>query len=71
MTTAEKFEEFREGLERLSRRTGVVIGGCGCCGWSPALFEISAEENSLEKGYVYKNGILGERISWEQKQPVD
>jgi hypothetical protein len=43
MTTAEKFEKFREGLERLSRKTGVVIGGCGCCGWSPALFEISAE----------------------------
>ena len=40
MTKSEKFEAFRVGLEKLTRETGVVIGGCGCCG-SPSLFDLT------------------------------
>ena len=24
--------DFIIGLEKLSRKTGIIIGGCGCCG---------------------------------------
>ena len=32
----EKKREFIRELTKLTRRTGVIIGGCGCCG-SPYL----------------------------------
>lgn len=32
----ERISEFMDGLEELSRRTGVYVSGCGCCG-SPFL----------------------------------
>ena len=32
----EKIEDFLKDLTKLTRRTGVIIGGCGCCG-SPYL----------------------------------
>jgi len=45
-TEAEK--KFIIGLEKLTRETGIAIGGCGCCG-SPFLFK--ADITSEESGY--------------------
>lgn len=66
MTQSEKFKAFLDGLERLSRETGVIIGGCGCCG-SPGLCEMTAENSSAENGYLYLDGVEGEFVSWEKK----
>ena len=66
MTKSEKFETFRVGLEKLTRETGVVIGGCGCCG-SPSLFEMTAEDKAPGTGYIYTKGKEGEFLSWEKK----
>jgi len=44
----EKEREFLIGLEQLTRKTGIAIGGCGCCG-SPFLLE--AEITSDKSGY--------------------
>jgi hypothetical protein len=51
MTDKEK--EFLIGLTELTKRTGVVISGCGCCG-SPNLLE----DNNIseESGYVMDVG---------------
>ena len=49
MTDKEK--EFIKGLEKLTRETGIVIGGCGCCG-SPYLDV--AEITSDDAGYAQK-----------------
>lgn len=40
--------KFLIGLEKLTKQTGVKIGGCGCCG-SPWYEEI---ENADKGGYV-------------------
>jgi len=45
----EKEKEFLLGLEQLTRKTGIVIGGCGCCS-SPFLEELD-EEPEEEDGY--------------------
>ena len=45
----DKEKEFLIGLTELTKRTGIVIGGCGCCG-SPNLQEI--ENIPEESGYV-------------------
>ena len=50
-------ETFLEGLIKLSRETGIVVGGCGCCG-SPYLSEEKAVD--LERG-VYR--YLGDERS--------
>jgi len=43
--------QFLIGLEQLTRRTGIVIGGCGCCG-SPYLRPLEDEERGDEAGYT-------------------
>lgn len=49
----EKVTEFMDGLEALSRRTGVYVGGCGCCG-SPYLCVDGANKLwEFEDIYVY------------------
>ncbi len=48
ITDAEK--EFIIGLEELTRKTGIVISGCGCCG-SPFLSEQDITTNQEESGY--------------------
>lgn len=58
MTENEK--AFMVGLEELTRQTGVVIGGCGCCG-SPFLRPLGRDEQAPEAGYG--DGGLGE-IRW-------
>ena len=49
---------FLIGLEKLSRETGVVVGGCGCCG-SPYLFE----EADMSKGAGY-GWTSGGDVTW-------
>jgi hypothetical protein len=44
---------FLIGLEELTRKTGVIIGGCGCCG-SP--FLTNAEYNKLDSRAGYAHG---------------
>lgn len=38
----EKEKEFLIGLTELSRKTGIIVTGCGCCG-SPSLSDIGEE----------------------------
>ena len=45
-------ETFLEGLTKLSRETGIVVGGCGCCD-SPFLAEEDAA--GLERGVYRRN----------------
>ena len=52
-------KEFLIGLEALTRKTGIAIGGCGCCG-SPFLFD--AEINSDKSGYAY--GGFSDIVTW-------
>ena len=50
-TKEEREAEFLIGLTKLTRETGIKIGGCGCCG-SPWIDEASdAEMNNSEAGY--------------------
>ena len=52
--------KFLIGLEKLTRETGLVIAGCGCCN-SPFLRELSVEELVEEAGY----GVgINDSISW-------
>lgn len=51
--------DFLVGLTKLTRDTGICIGGCGCCG-SPFLME--AEVTSSESGYTADNH--GEIVMW-------
>lgn len=51
---------FLVGLERLTRETGVAIGGCGCCG-SPFLID-DADVSDERSGYS-NNGYAGE-VTW-------
>ena len=51
MTANEK--AFLIGLERLSRETGIVIDGCGCCG-SPRMKAVS--DMPPEAGYAFGAG---------------
>ena len=49
----ESERKFLIGLEKLSRATGIVISGCGCCG-SPTLFP--SDDMPPEAGYAFKTG---------------
>jgi len=60
-TKEDREKEFMTGLAKLTRETGITIGGCGCCG-SPSLNEGSdAELSDPEAGYGY--GYAGE-VRW-------
>ena len=45
----EKEKEFLIGLTKLTRDTGIAIGGCGCCG-SPFLVEANKPQDK-KSGY--------------------
>lgn len=47
----EKFRAFVLGLEKLTRETGVIIGGCGCCE-SPDLELAKPEQLAVVAGYA-------------------
>lgn len=69
MELSEKEKEFMVGLETLTRKTGIEIGGCGCCN-SPFLAE--AEITSEESGYSCQDsGDItwvdpSDKFDWEQ-----
>lgn len=55
--------EFLRGLDELSRRTGVIIAGCGCCG-SPSL-EPRWYEESFDKGALWHRYVYDEKVEWQ------
>ncbi len=59
-TEDERKAEFLIGLARLTRETGVVIGGCGCCG-SPYLD--AREPGQMEERAGYGYGFSDE-VAW-------
>lgn len=60
-TRKEREKEFMVGLAKLTRETGIIISGCGCCG-SPFLGEAGeAALSDPDAGYGY--GWAGE-VSW-------
>jgi hypothetical protein len=46
----EKEREFIIGLNELTRKTGIAVGGCGCCS-SPFLIELATDELGDGAGY--------------------
>jgi hypothetical protein len=63
---------FLVGLEKLTRETGIMIGGCGCCG-SPSLDTATAEElcdESAGYGFGYAGEVTwisrSDEYSWEK-----
>lgn len=54
----DKERAFLIGLAKLTRETGIAIGGCGCCG-SPSLDD--AEITSDESGYSSGHGAMDVR----------
>lgn len=56
----QKERAFLIGLEKLTRETGVIIGGCGCCS-SPFLMELEEEDSDPQSGYGF--GYDGE-VCW-------
>lgn len=58
-----KQEEFIKGLKKLTLKTGIVIGGCGCCG-SPFLRELA----EVEKNGNYDFDSIGnDKVTWREK----
>lgn len=59
-TKEDRKHAFLVCLEILTRKTGVKIVGCGCCG-SPEIVEASGDElGDLDAGYGY--GYSGEVV---------
>jgi hypothetical protein len=67
MTDKEK--AFLVGLEKLTRETGIVISGCGCCG-SPALDECSDLPTDAGYGFGYAGQVAwispNDEYDWEK-----
>lgn len=62
--TEESRDKFLEELTELSRKHGILIAGCGCCG-SPYLAEIEPDE----VGGFYKTHYNLEELSWAKSEP--
>jgi hypothetical protein len=58
---SEKEKEFLIGLEKISRETGVIVEGCGCCG-SPSLRTLDSSDMPPEAGYAFGNDLC--EIAW-------
>ena len=48
-----KVEKFLDGLKWLTKKHGIVIGGCGCCG-SPYLYDVD------------RGSIVGENLEYKE-----
>lgn len=60
MSEKKRFDKFLIELAKLTRETGVVISGCGCCG-SPDIHV--AEPGEIENAVVYGYGYAGQ-VEW-------
>jgi hypothetical protein len=58
---SEKEKQFIIGLEKLSRKTGVIVEGCGCCG-SPSLRTLDISDMPPEAGYAFGAGMC--EVAW-------
>jgi hypothetical protein len=54
------YEKFLEELSELTRKYGITIGGCGCCG-SPWLMEM--EDGETDSEYRYRADCKQD-LSW-------
>jgi len=63
-----KEKDFLIGLEKLTRKTGIEIGGCGCCN-SPYLddVEITSKKSGYGLGYADEIAWIdpSDEYSWE------
>lgn len=72
MTPKERESEFLIGLAELTRKTGITIGGCGCCN-SPWIDEAKESDALSDPRSGYGFGYAGEvrwispkdKYSWE------
>ena len=55
--------KFIVGLNKLTRETGVLIGGCGCCG-SPFIYDASEDDLGDKSGYGFYDGRPDEGLNW-------
>ncbi len=67
-----KMEEFLVGLTELTRRTGVAIGGCGCCE-SPYMFDPLSIVESFRFDVADPNGKYvsnndGGNVEWRREE---
>jgi len=79
ITLSNNERAFLLGLEKLTRETGVVIGGCGCCS-SPFLEEVDTTSEAAGYGFGFNAEIKwiapDDEYAWEYysttiiKQPV-
>ena len=58
-----KLKQFLIGLDKLSRETGYVICGCGCCS-SPFLVKEKPENMTSEAGYCSPDKDCMGDINW-------
>jgi Fe-S oxidoreductase len=60
-----KQDDFIRELETLTRKYGITIGGCGCCG-SPFLDTLKEAEAVPEAGYAIDlvNDEPGDELRW-------
>jgi hypothetical protein len=58
---SDKVKRFLDGLTKLTRETGVVISGCGCCG-SPYLYEDTAAHLLQHREYRADGNSLCEKV---------
>lgn len=55
--------KFMRGLEKLTRETGIAIGGCGECG-SPWLTKLKETELDPRAGYGFRDLADIDYVSW-------
>ena len=61
----EKESDFLTDLEVLTRKHGIAIGGCGCCG-SPWLEELTEKRLTLPYTYHYADRVFWDNLDSEE-----
>lgn len=67
LVSEEQIRLFLEDLSKLTRKHGIKIGGCGCCG-SPFLIELDDVARSEAYSYRIKDD---EDLKWEPKEEAN
>ena len=70
----DKLKQFMVGLDKLSRETGYIIGGCGCCE-SPWINKEDPENITSDAGYCAINANIAnndhfDTVSWTGPKSV-